>query len=103
MEIAHGINSVRNSQAYHLIFSKKIYDNDGLSVSPYAGPIYIQEHEEFNVVGGLTVRKGKASLMGMWSGTDTHIVAKYELTKHHSAGIVWWGLETTGATVGFQF
>ena len=91
------------SQAYHLILSKKIFDKGGISVSPYLGPIYIQELEKFNVVGGLTLRHGKTSLMGMWSGTDTHLVAKYDITKHLSAGVVWWGLRTTGVTVSLQF
>lgn len=90
------------SQSYHVIFSKQLAEIAGISISPYAGPIYIQELDEFNIVGGLTLRYDKVSLMGMWSGTDTHLVAKYDFNDHFSAGIVWWGLKTTGVTVGVK-
>ncbi len=91
------------SQAYHVIFAKKLFEYEGISVSPYIGPMYIQEMDEVKVTGGLTLRKDKVSLMGMWSGTDAHIVAKYDLTENLSAGVVWWGLETAGITVGLKF
>jgi hypothetical protein len=99
---ADEFNSVL-SQSYHVIFSKRLAEVAGISISPYIGPIYIQELEEFNVVGGLTLRRDKISLMGMWSGKDTHIVGKYDINDHLSAGIVWWGLKTTGVTVGVKF
>lgn len=91
------------SQAYHVILSKKIAEIQGWSVSPYAGPIYIQELGETNLVAGLTVKKDRYSLMSMWSGTDLHFVGKYQFTDHLSAGVVYWGLKTTGLTVSLAY
>ena len=91
------------SQAYHAFLSKKLFDVDGWSFSPYAGPIYIQELDEFNTVAGITMRKDRFSLMGMWSGTDLHFVGKYDFTEHLSAGVVYWGLKTTGLTVSLHY
>jgi len=81
------------SQAYHMIASKKILDWRSVTVSPYVGPIYIQELGDWNVVGGVSIRRDKFCLTGMWGGKDLHIVARYDFTDHFTLGVVWWGVD----------
>ncbi len=94
------------SQTYHLVLSKRVAELGGVSFSPYAGPMYIASEERLTLIGGGTLRAGKNSLMGMWSGDYFHLVGSRQINDHLSAGVVWWGVgevDTFGVTMGVRF
>ncbi len=92
-----------DSQAVHAVFSKKVYENGGLKVSPYAGAIYIFENSSTEFVGGVHVSYGRCSLLGMWTGTDVHVVMNYDLSDRFALGFVWWGMDMPGMVATVRY
>lgn len=91
------------SKAMHAVFSKKIYEKGDFKLSPYAGAIYIFEHSRMEFVGGVHMSYGNYSLLGMWTGTDLHLVVNYDLNDRYSIGGVWWGMDMFGMVATIRF
>jgi len=93
------------SRAFFGTLSKALprIDALNLTLSPYAGAVYIDELEELRPLGGLTLRHQSFSLMVQYSGTDTHLSLSRKITGNLGASFILWGMEMPGVALRWRF
>ena len=74
-----------------------------LTVSPYAGAVWIHELEALRPVGGVVLRHDWGSAMFQYSGTDTHLTLSRSITDNTSLSFVLWGMEMPGIAMRWRW
>ena len=74
-----------------------------LSISPYAGAVWIHEFDDLRPLAGVNISHPFASLMVQYSGTDTHLTLSKSITPQVSVSAIYWGLKYPGVGMRFRF
>ena len=93
------------SRAFFGTLSKALpaIDALNLTLSPYAGAVYLDQLQELRPIGGVTLRHQQFSLMVQYSGTDTHLSLSRKITGDLGASLILWGMEMPGVALRWRF
>lgn len=93
------------SRAFFGTLSKALPPIDALNLtlSPYAGAVYLDQAHELRPIGGVTLRHQQFSLMVQYSGTDTHLSLSRKITGDLGASLILWGMEMPGVALRWRF
>ena len=94
-----------NSRSYFITASKAFPDLawKGITPSPYAGAVWIDEIEKLRPLVGIHLRHEEATFMVQYSGTDTHLTLSRSINENVSVSAIYWGMKYPGLGVRVRF
>ena len=93
------------SRSYFFTLSKAMPDMKfwGVTPSPYAGAVWIEEIDKIRPLVGVHLRHQEASLTVQYSGTDTHLSLSRSLNDNLSLSAIYWGMKYPGFGMRIKF
>ena len=93
------------SRSYFITASKAMPDWEfkGITPSPYAGAVWIEELDKVRPLVGLILSHEEASFIIQYSGTDTHLTLSRNLNDNISVSAIYWGMKYPGLGMRLRF